>query len=69
MTNFSDYPRSVVTNVKGEARDASGDKTRWFVDGDGILHVTHEPEGAYSDWATMTFRLVEVQQTWTEVES
>lgn len=68
MTNFDYYPRNTVTNVKGDNRNDDGSRTRWFVDGDGVLHVTHEPDSAHSDWETMTFRLVEVEQKWVEVD-
>lgn len=67
MTNFDYYPRSVVTNVRGESDNGDGSKTRWNVDSDGVLHVTHEP-GGHNDWETLTFRLVEVEQKWVEVD-
>lgn len=67
MTNFDYYPHNLVTAVKGETSQPGGGKVRWLVDSDGILHITHEP-GTQDDWQTMTFRLVEVEQKWVEVD-
>jgi hypothetical protein len=67
MTNFDYYPRNLVTNIRGEERSADGALTRWRVDYDGILHVFHDP-CSHGETASMTFRLVEVEEKWVEVD-
>lgn len=63
--DFSYYPLSLIpSEVRGESHHRHG-ITRWHVDHDGILHVTHITD---DDTDVMTFRLIEVEQVWKEVD-
>ncbi|WP_285751968.1 hypothetical protein [Lentzea sp. NBRC 105346] len=65
MANFHEYPLSaVVAQVRGDVNNHLGE-TSWHVDHDGILHVLHVTD---DDTERLTFRLVQVEQVWQEVD-
>lgn len=66
MADWRKFPLAMVTeNVRGEVMTAWG-RTSWNVDSDGILHVAHRDQDG--DDTQMTFRLVQVEQVWQEVD-
>lgn len=66
MTNFAEYPHSLLVNVKGESSVQGGGRVTWRVDSDGILHVTHRPN--YGETTTTIYGLVHARRTWVEVD-
>lgn len=66
MTDFSEYPHNLVTNVKGEATVRGNGRVTWRVDSDGILHVTHLP--SYGESTTAIYGLVHARKSWVAVD-
>lgn len=66
MTNFDEFPHSLLTNVKGSADVRGNGRISWRVDSDGILHVTHNP--SYGEQVVTIYGLVHAKRTWTAVD-
>lgn len=66
MTNFEEFPHSLVTNVKGEASVTGNGSIRFWVDSDGVLHVMHRPQ--YGAAVTTLYGLTHARKTWAAVD-
>jgi len=66
VTNFEEFPHSLVTCVKGETSLRGGGQVKYRVDSDGILHVTHIPN--YGESITTIYGLTHARRTWAAVD-
>jgi hypothetical protein len=66
MTNFDEFPHSLITNIKGEASVIGGGRVKWWAGSDGLLHVMHLPN--YGESTTTLYGLTPARKTWVAVE-
>lgn len=66
MTNFDEFPHSLIPNIKGEVSVVGGGRVKWWATSDGLLHVMHLPN--YGGATTTLYGLTPARKTWVAVE-